>query len=226
MCVDYKILNNFIIKNQNVSSLIKDILARLCKIKWYNKFDIIVVFNEIRMRKSDEKKTIFSTRYELFEYVIMFFHFCNVFETFRTFINVILKKYLNDFCFEYLDDILIYNEIRNDHVEQIFKMLKRLQKIDLFLNIDKCEFFVQKIKYLNLIITIDDIKMNLNDVQIFLKFANFYKKFIMKYFKLVDLLTKFIKFTTKNFVYLWNFENLEKIVFNVLKQTFTTISIF
>ena len=33
VCVDYKVLNNFIIKNRNVSSLIKDILARLCKIK-------------------------------------------------------------------------------------------------------------------------------------------------------------------------------------------------
>ena len=117
------------------------------------------------MRKSDEKKTIFLTRYELFEYVVMFFDLCNALETFQTFINVIFKKYLNDFCFEYLDDILIYNETRNDHVEQIFKMLKRLQKVDLFLNIDKREFFVQKIKYLNLIITIDDIKMNLKKVE-------------------------------------------------------------
>ena len=241
VCVDYKALNNFIIKNRNVFSLIKDTLTRLCKIKWYNKFDIIVVFNEIRIRESDEKKTIFLTRYELFGYVVIFFNFCNALETFQTFINVTLKKYLNDFCFEYLDDILIYNETRDDHVEHVFKVLKRLQKVDLFLNIDKCEFFVQEIKYLNLIITIDDIKMNLKkvetimnwkvsrnlkNVQIFLEFANFYKKFIMKYFKLVDSLMKLIKITTKNFVYSWDFENLEKVVFNVLKQTFTTTSIF
>ena len=165
VCVDYKVLNNLIIKNRNVSSLIKDTLARLCKIKWYNKFDIIVVFNEIRMRKSDEKKTIFLTRYELFEYVVMLFDLCNVFETFQTFINVTLKKYLDDFCFEYLDDILIYNKTRDDHVEHVFKVLKQLQKVDLFLNINKCEFFVQKIKYLNLVITIDDIKMNLKNVK-------------------------------------------------------------
>ena len=114
VCVDYKVLNNFIIKNRNVFSLIKDTLARLYKIKWYNKFDIIVVFNEIRMRENDEKKTIFLTRYELFEYVVMLFDFCNAFETFQTFINVIFKKYLNDFCFEYFDDILIYNKTRDD----------------------------------------------------------------------------------------------------------------
>ena len=117
------------------------------------------------MRESDEKKTIFLTRYELFEYVVILFDFCNIFETFQTFINVTFKKYLNDFCFEYFDDILIYNKTRDDHVEHVFKMLKRLQKVDLFLNINKCEFFVQKIKYSNLIITIDDIKMNLKKVE-------------------------------------------------------------
>ena len=77
------------------------------------------------MRENDEKKN-FLTRYELFEYIVMFFDFCNTFKTFQTFINVIFKKYLKNFCFEYLDDILIYNEIRNDHVEHVFKMLKRL----------------------------------------------------------------------------------------------------
>ena len=191
--------------------------------------------------KERRKENNFLTRYELFEYVVMFFDLCNIFETFQAFINVTLKEYLNDFCFEYFDDILIYNETRDDHVERVFKVLKRLRKVDLFLNIDKCEFFVQKIKYLNLTITIDDIKMNLkkietimnwkvsrnfNDVQIFLEFANFYRKFIMRYFKLVDSLTKLIKITTKNFVYSWNLEDFEKVVFNALKQTFTTISIF
>ena len=66
--------------------------------------------------KERRKENNFLTRYELFEYVVIFFDFYNVFETFQTFINVTLKKYLNDFCFEYLDDILIYNETRDDHV--------------------------------------------------------------------------------------------------------------
>ena len=164
VCVNYKALNNFIIKNRNVSSLIKDILSRLCKIKWYNKFDIIIAFNEICMRKSDEQKTIFLTRYKLFEYIVMSFDLCNALETFQIFINVTLKEYLNDFCSRYLDDILVYNETRDNHVKHVFKMLKRLQKVDLFLNIDKCEFFVQKMKYLKLIIIIDDIKMNFNKI--------------------------------------------------------------
>ena len=87
ICVNYRIFNNVIIKNRNASSLLRDILARLCQVKIYNKFDIIVVFNEIRMKFEHEEKIAFITRYKLFEYIVMFFDLCNVFETFQIFIN-------------------------------------------------------------------------------------------------------------------------------------------
>lgn len=60
MCVDYRVLNAFIIKNRNASFLIKNILTKLYFVKYYNKFDIITTFNEIRMRKNDKKKRRFS----------------------------------------------------------------------------------------------------------------------------------------------------------------------
>ena len=59
MYVNYKILNVFIIKNRNASSLTKNILIRLCLIKYYNKFDIIIAFNKIRMRQKNKKKSRF-----------------------------------------------------------------------------------------------------------------------------------------------------------------------
>ena len=43
------------------------------------------------------------------------------------------------------------------HVHQIFQ---KLQKTGLQLDIDKCEFFVKEIKYLDLIITPESIKMD------------------------------------------------------------------
>ena len=82
VCVNYRILNVFIIKNRNALSLIKNTLIRLCSIKYYNKFDIIIAFNEIRMRQKNEKKIAFFIKYEFFEYIVMFFDLCNAFETF------------------------------------------------------------------------------------------------------------------------------------------------
>ena len=52
-----------------------------------------------------------------------------------------------------------------EHVQQIFQ---KLQKNGLQLDIDKFEFFIKKIKYLNLIITPENIKMDQENFQLFL----------------------------------------------------------
>ena len=81
-------------------------------------------------------------KYELFEYVIILFELYNVLEIFQVFINDILRKYLDDFYLNYLDNILIYNNIYENYITHVSKILERLIEIELFLNIDKCEFFV------------------------------------------------------------------------------------
>ena len=82
ICVNYKIFNVLTIKNRNALSFIKKTLIKFCSTKIYNKFDIIVMFNKIRIKKNHEKKTTFLIRYDLFEYVIMFFELYNVSKTF------------------------------------------------------------------------------------------------------------------------------------------------
>ena len=166
VCVDYRALNALTVKNRNTPPLIRETLARLCAAKFYSKFDIIAAFNEIRVREGDEEKTAFLTRWGLFEYVVMPFGLCNAPGTFQAFINATLREYLNDFCTAYVDDILMYSNTREEHVAHVRKVLAKLQKAELFLNIDKCEFFVIEVKYLSLIITTEGIRMNPKKVTI------------------------------------------------------------
>ena len=240
VCVDYRVLNVLTIKNRNALSLIRKTLIRLCSTKMYSKFDIITAFNEVRIKKEDEKKTAFLIRYELFEYVIMSFELCNVSEIFQAFINVTLREYFDDFCSKYVDDVIVYSDIKDDHVNHVFKILIKLKKAKLYLNIDKFEFFVTSIKYLELIITTDEVKMNLKkmnviinwkfskcvkNVQIFLDFANFYRKFILEYFRIITSLNRLTKSEKKNFAFSWNSDDSEKVAFRNLKLTFTIASI-
>ena len=237
VCVNYRFLNALIIKNKNVSSLIKDTLTRLCFAKIYIKFDIIVVFNEIKVRENDQDKIVFIIRYELFEYVVMFFELCNVLEIFQFFINEIFREYLDDFCIIYLNDILIYNNNFEKHQKHVHKILDKLRKEHIYLNIKKCQFNVIKVKYLELIIIIEDIKMNfekvkiiqkweisrcIRDVQVFLNFANFYRRFILVYSRLFKSLIALIKLNKKNLMFLWVFDDLKDDVFRKLKKVFTS----
>ena len=169
ICVNYRVFNNVIIKNCNALFLLKNTFARLCQVKIYNKFDIIAVFNEVRMKLDHEKKIVFIIRYEFFKYVVMLFDLCNVFETFQTLINKMLQEYLNDFCAIYLNDIFVYSNLKAKYIEHVNKMLFKLKKANLYLNIDKCEFHVITIKYLNFIIIIKDIQMNFDKIKIILR---------------------------------------------------------
>ena len=236
VCVDYRALNAITVKNRNAPPLIRETLAQLCRAKIYSKFDIIAAFNEVRMRKGDEHKTAFLTRYGLFEYVVMPFGLCNAPGTFQAFINDTLREYLDDFCTSYLDDILIYSDNKKDHIAHVSKVLERLRRAGLFLDIDKSEFFVTSVKYLGLIITTDGVRMdpkkieailnwkspkNIRDVQAFLGFANFYRKFILGYSRIIAPLTKLTRNEEKDFMYPWNPDGSEERAFRALKLAFT-----
>ena len=57
--INYKVFNIFIIFNRNISLLIKETLFKLYIIRIYSKFDIIIIFNEIRVKKNYKKKSPF-----------------------------------------------------------------------------------------------------------------------------------------------------------------------
>ena len=80
--IDYRILNFLIIKNRNAFFLIKKTLIKLYIAKIFNKFDIIIIFNKIYIKKKNKEKTTFLTRYNLFEYIIILFKFYNALSTF------------------------------------------------------------------------------------------------------------------------------------------------
>ena len=68
LCVDYRNLNAVIVKNRYSLSLITKTLNRLNDFKRFIKLDFKNVYHKIRIKRDDEWKTTFRTRYEHFEY--------------------------------------------------------------------------------------------------------------------------------------------------------------
>ena len=125
--INYRVFNILIIKNRNILFLIKEILIKLNIAKIFNKFDIIIVFNEIRIKEENEKKIVFFIRYRLFEYIIILFGFCNIFSIFQIFINNVLREYFDNFCSVYLNDILIYSNSKEEYIEYIKKKIEKFK---------------------------------------------------------------------------------------------------
>ena len=57
----------------------------------------------------------FRTRYDHFEYQIMFFELINVSAIFQIYINKTLRNFINVICVVYLNNILIYNNNSTFH---------------------------------------------------------------------------------------------------------------
>jgi hypothetical protein len=184
----------------------------------------------LRIKKENEELITFRIHFNFFEFLILSFDFCNESAFFQHYINNTLREYLDDFCTIYLNNILIYNDNELEHETHVKKILFRLRNAELQANIIKCKFHVTKIVYLELIVIIDDIKMNsfkieivinwsslinVKVVQNFVKFANFYRRFVYEFNNIVDSLTNLIK---KKMKFKWT--NKCQKVFDILKKTF------
>jgi len=90
----------------------------------------------------------------------MLFELINESTFFQHYINDVLFNCLHKFCQIYLNDIFIYSKILKKHKTHVKKMLDKLRKVDLQINIDKCKFKIQKISFLKLLIFINDLRIN------------------------------------------------------------------
>ena len=97
------------------------------------------------------------------------FGLCNGSASFQNYINDTLREYLNNFCTVYLDDILIYSEIKAKHEIHVKHVLQKLREAGLQADITKCTFHVKMIPYLELIIIIKEVKMDSAKVSIIVK---------------------------------------------------------
>ena len=152
-CINYKTLNAIIKKNYYSLPLIYEILNQINKIKWFTKLNIFAAFHKFWITEEQKWLIIFKTCYKFFKWLITLFNMMNAFSTFQWYINWVLHQYLNDFCFVYLNNVLIFiNGIWFEYYKHINKMLNYFDETGLFLDIKKCKFKVTRIKYLGFIV--------------------------------------------------------------------------
>jgi len=234
-CVDYRKLNALIKRDRYFLSLIDETLARIQGSRYLTRLNIIVAFNKLRMHPSSEDLTTFITSFDFYKYHVMPFKLINDPTFYQHYMNDVLFDYLHQFCQTYLDDIIIYSKTLKKHKRHVRLVLHRLRETDLQVNINKCEFHVQKIFFLRLLLFIEGLKMNLRKVQavvewststnltqmqFFVDFCNFYRRFIKNFSKIVRSL---IRLTQKEVIFEW--DQACQTTFDHMKKRMTEVSI-
>ena len=216
LCVNYRGLNNIIIKNQYLFVLVSESLDCLGHAKQFTQLDLTSAYHRMRIKEDDEWKTAFRTRYGHFEYQVMPFGLTNAPGSFQGYVNKILAEKLNIFVIVYLDDILIYTEDPGKaHVEAVRWVLGVLRKYGLYANLKKCRFHKDEVRFLGFVVSRDGIRMeeeridavkkwpepqSVRDIQVFIGFANFYRRFIKGFSRIAAPLTAILETTGSSVV--------------------------
>ena len=94
LCVDSRALNDVTKKERYPRPLIKEALDRLHRAKYFTKLNIKRAYHNVRIKKRDEWKTTFTSKYGTYEYLVMPFRLCNAPATFQIWINRTLQRFI------------------------------------------------------------------------------------------------------------------------------------
>lgn len=147
LCVDCKVTINKVINTEHYPlPNISDIFANLSGYRYYAKIDLSGAYMQVRVSEDSRKYLIINTHKGLFEYLRLPFGISSAASTFQRIMDEILMDLEGIEC--YLDDILIGSDTIEGLRQKVFEVFDRLKRFKVKVNLDKCEFLVEKVAYL------------------------------------------------------------------------------
>jgi len=229
---DYRKLNQVTIKDKMPLPLIGEVIDKLKEAKYFNKLDLIWGYNNIRIKEGDEWKAAFLTNKGLFKPQVMYFGLCNSPGTFQRMMNSIFWELLHEGVLaNYMDNFIIPARMMEELEEQTIRFLKIAEKHNLCFKWSKCDFNMEEISILEVVVGKGQVKMEqekikavkewktptkIKDVESFLGFANFYQRFIHNFSHTVKPLNK-LKGKKE-----WKWEKEHQEAFEELKEKITS----
>ena len=129
----------------------------------------------------------------MFKFEKISFGLRNVPATFQHLMETVLTILVRKICYVYLDDILIVGRTLEEHLENIARVLDRLQEEGLKLKPSKWHFLLKQIQYLGHTVSDQGILLDVNKVKVvqnfsiptdlksmrsFLGLASYYRRFV------------------------------------------------
>jgi hypothetical protein len=117
--VDHRPLNAVTIKNKYPLPCIDILFDQLAGAQVFSKIDLRSSYHQIKIRDEDIPKMAFSTRYVLYEYLVMSFGLMNAPTHFMYLMNSVFMPKFDMFVVVFIDDILVYSKSTEDHEEHL-----------------------------------------------------------------------------------------------------------
>ncbi|CEP10415.1 hypothetical protein, partial, partial [Parasitella parasitica] len=158
-CTNFRGLNQVTIKDKFPLPRMEDLIDRLLGSKWYHCLDLNSAYFQIPILEEHRCKTAFRSSKGLWEYNSLAQGLCNSPATFARYMENILSS-VSSFTIKYLDDVLCFAQTQEASLEQLKQVLYILNHWNMKLNLKKCQFLKQEVRFLGFIISGTGVKSN------------------------------------------------------------------
>ncbi|PKI73150.1 hypothetical protein CRG98_006461 [Punica granatum] len=137
------------------------------------------------------------------------FGLTNAPSTFMRLMNHVLRAFIGKLVVVYFDDILVYSKSLKDHIHHLRCMLQALRHEELYANMKKCTFCMDRVVFLGFVISskgiqVDEEKVkaiknwptpkSVTEIRSFHGLASFYRRFVRDFSTLAASLTEVVLF--------------------------------
>jgi hypothetical protein len=205
-------LNAVTVKNTYTLPRIGILFDQLTGAKVFSMVDLRLGYHQIKIRLEDVPNTAFSTRYGLYEYLVMSFGLTNAPAHFMYPMNSVFMPKLDKFVVVFIDDILIYSKSEEEHAQHLRVILQWFRDHQLYAKFSKCAFWLKKVPFLGHVISAEGIAVDSSKIQevldwkspksvtqirSFLGLAGYYCRIIPNFSKITKPMTQLLEKETK-----------------------------
>ena len=234
ICSDYKVTVNSASKlDKYPLPRIEDLFSQLEGGKTYSKLDLSNAFQQVSLDTESKKFTTINTSKGLFQYTRLPFGISSAPSIFQRVMDGVLSGL--DGVAAYIDDIVVTGKTEQEHLQNLDKVLTRLEQADLRLNPAKSAFMLPSIQYLGNVISAKGIQPsqekvralleapapnNLQQLRSFLGAISYYRKFLSNLSSKLAPLNKLLQKEVK-----WTWGKEQELAFKEAKQQLTSTNV-
>ena len=227
-CIDYRRLNAQTVFDVEPQPIPEDLFAKLHHGKYFSKLDMAKGYWQIPLDENACEKSAFVTTDGHYEFKVMPFGMVNAAATFTRVMRKLLAGI--DDLVNLIDDILIYTETWEKHLEVLREVLTRIRKANMTIRPTKCHLGLEEIEFLGHVVGKCSIKpvpektrkileatepVTKKELRSFLGLAGYYRQFIPDFAAVAVPLTDLTRKGSPNRL---PWRQIHQIAFNTLKR--------
>ncbi|KAK7930573.1 hypothetical protein WMY93_006968 [Mugilogobius chulae] len=212
ICIDFRKLNAVSEFDAYPMPRIDELLERIGSARYITTLDLCKGYWQVPLDPSSRPYTAFRTPAGLFQFTVMPFGLHGAPATFQRLMDKVLEG-CEECSAAYLDDVVIYSRTWEEHLTHLRKVLGKIQKAGLTLNIKKCEWAKEEVRYLGYQLGRGEVRPQIDkveairncprprtkkEVRSFLGLTGWYRRFVPQFATIATPLTALTAKNQKN----------------------------